>query len=185
MRGFFATVLCGLSFAVLAGATTPAQVERLGTANCIEERRSPPPPKAPKALSCPRDPEKSPPPLARGELRFPAAPGTPRVDVEIARTRREVERGLMYRTSLGAERGMLFSWSDERPRAFWMKNTCVPLDMLFIARDGTIVGVLEEVPVLNEEPRSVHCAAAYVLEVNAGWSRAHRVTPGMKAVIDL
>lgn len=61
----------------------------------------------------------------------------------------------------------------------------IPLDMSFLAKDGIVVGALEQVPVLNEEPRSVGCAAAYVLEVNAGWSREHGVTPGMKASIQL
>jgi uncharacterized protein len=52
--------------------------------------------------------------------------------------------------------------------------------MLFLAKDGTIVGLLEQVPTLNDRPREVRCPAAYVLEVNAGWSRRHGVKPGMK-----
>jgi uncharacterized membrane protein (UPF0127 family) len=107
------------------------------------------------------------------------------VSVEIARSANDVTRGLMYRTSLPKDRGMLFSFEDERIREFWMKNTCVPLDMLFLANDGSVVGILEQVPVLNEVPRSVRCAAAFVLEVNAGWSREHGVTPGMKATLQL
>jgi uncharacterized membrane protein (UPF0127 family) len=186
VRGFFASVSVVAVSAMTASAPTFANVERRDTtARCIEERRSPPPPPAPKASACPRDPEKSPPSPARGNVRFPAAKGSPTLDVEIARTANEHERGLMYRKSLRAEQGMIFSFEGERIRTFWMKNTCIPLDMLFLARDGTVVGVLEQVPVLNEEPRSVHCAASYVLEVNAGWSRAHGVTPGMKAALDL
>jgi uncharacterized membrane protein (UPF0127 family) len=167
----------GLLSLALLGAT-PA--ERLDTRRCIEEQRSPPPPKASKAASCPRDPEPHA-PLGRGKVSFPSAQGAPAVAVEIARAPGELTRGLMYRTSLGKNDGMLFSFGDERIREFWMKNTCIPLDMLFLAKDGTVVGVLEQVPVLNEVPRSVGCAAAYVLEVNAGWSREHGVIPGMKA----
>lgn len=118
-------------------------------------------------------------------MSFPGAAGSPTVVVEVARTRDEVERGLMYRTGLAAEQGMIFVWDEERIRRFWMKNTCVPLDMLFIAMDGTVAGVLEEVPVLNEESRSIPCAVSFVLEVNAGWARDHGVTPGMKAAIHL
>jgi len=81
--------------------------------------------------------------------------------------------------------GMIFVWQDERPRTFWMRNTCLPLDMLFLAKDGTIVGILEQVPTLNDRARSVGCPSAYVLEVNAGWTRKHGVTPGMKAQIRL
>jgi len=85
----------------------------------------------------------------------------------------------MYRTKLPDAQGMLFSWGGvEQPRTFWMHNTCIPLDMMFIARDGTITGILEQVPTLNDEPRGVPCPAAYVLEVNAGWSRAHGIQSG-------
>jgi uncharacterized membrane protein (UPF0127 family) len=175
----------------LAAALIPAAflgmppVERLDTGRCVETLRSPPPPKAKKATSCPRDPEPARAPLARGRVAFPEAKRAPSVAVEVARAPRETARGLMYRTALGKNDGMLFAFSGERPRDFWMKNTCIPLDMLFLAKDGSVVGVLEQVPVLNEVPRSVGCAASYVLEVNAGWSREHGVTPGMKASLQL
>jgi uncharacterized protein len=91
----------------------------------------------------------------------------------------------MYRTKMPAEEGMLFVFTDERPRSFWMQNTCIPLDMLFLAADGTIVGILEQVPVLNELSRGVPCPATYVLEMNAGWARRQGVKPGMKTEIQL
>lgn len=84
----------------------------------------------------------------------------------------------MYRTSMPDDQGMIFRWREEAPRTFWMHNTCIPLDMLFIAKDGTILGVLEQVPVLNDEPRGNPCPAAYVLEVNAGYTRSHGAAPG-------
>jgi uncharacterized membrane protein (UPF0127 family) len=86
----------------------------------------------------------------------------------------------MYRRSLPEEQGMLFEWRDESPRSFWMHNTCIPLDMMFIALDGTILGVAEEVPVLNDEPRGIPCPSAMVLEVNAGFTRSHGVKPGQR-----
>jgi uncharacterized protein len=79
---------------------------------------------------------------------------------------------------------MLFSWTAESARTFWMHNTCIPLDMLFIAADGFITGILEQVPTLNDDPRGVPCPAAHVLELNAGWTRAHGVRAGMRAVIE-
>ncbi len=79
---------------------------------------------------------------------------------------------------------MLFSFDRRRVLTFWMKNTCLPLDMLFIDSKGFIVGILEQVPVLNEHPRSVPCPAAYVLEMNAGWSRDHGVKPGQRVKIE-
>lgn len=90
----------------------------------------------------------------------------------------------MYRTVLPEDHGMLFSWPNEQVRAFWMMNTCIPLDMMFIAADRTILGILEEVPVLNRASRSIPCPAAYVLEVNAGYSRRHGIKPGMHVEID-
>lgn len=79
---------------------------------------------------------------------------------------------------------MLFTWSDERPRSFWMKNTCIPLDMMFIDRENVIVGILEQVPTLNTEPRRIPCPAARVLEVNAGFARRHGVRPGQHIEVD-
>lgn len=90
----------------------------------------------------------------------------------------------MYRTELAQDEGMLFSWHGERIRSFWMKNTCLPLDMLFIAEDGYIVGILENVPTLNLRPRGVRCPAAHVLEVNAGWTRHNGVFAGQKLTIE-
>ena len=90
----------------------------------------------------------------------------------------------MYRTHLPEEQGMLFSWPDERVRSFWMRNTCIPLDMLFINKDGFIVGILEQVPVMNEMSRSVKCPAAYVLELNGGYCRSHGIKPGGKVTFE-
>jgi uncharacterized membrane protein (UPF0127 family) len=117
------------------------------------------------------------------ELSFPDAPGAPAVSVEHAATDPHRTRGLMYRTQMAEDQGMLFSWSEARPRSFWMQNTCLPLDMFFIGPDHRIVGVLEQVPVLNRAARRVPCPAQFVLELNAGWARRHGVEPGQRVVI--
>jgi uncharacterized membrane protein (UPF0127 family) len=114
---------------------------------------------------------------------FPDAPEKPRIKVELARDALARTRGLMYRTRMPEEQGMLFSWPEDSVQSFWMRNTCIPLDMLFIARDGVIVGILEQVPTLNERARSVPCPVAHVLEVNAGWSRRHGVRAGQRVTI--
>jgi uncharacterized membrane protein (UPF0127 family) len=90
----------------------------------------------------------------------------------------------MYRTSLPEDQGMLFSWTDESERAFWMRNTCIPLDMLFISKDLTILGIVEQVPPMNEAARGIPCPAAHVLELNAGWARRHGLEPGQKIVVE-
>lgn len=150
---------------------------------CVVPLPETPAPKAANASQCPKDPVGNF-ALPHGKVTFVETPGKPEVDVELARKPEHRERGLMYRTSMGGDAGMLFSWEDESERTFWMKNTCLALDMLFLSRDGVIVGVVEQVPTLNEAPRGVPCKAAHVLEVNAGWTRAHGVRPGQRVQID-
>jgi len=135
------------------------------------------------AASCPADPT-GPPELDWGAITFADAPGSPRIRIEFAESDPTRARGLMYRTALEQDQGMLFVFPDQEPRSFWMKNTCIPLDMLFVDRDGTIVGILENVPTLNLRSRGVACPAAYVLEVNAGWTREHGVFAGQHLQID-
>lgn len=154
-----------------------------GSDRCVVPRAEPPPPVASPAARCPVDPT-GPLELPMGAVQFSDAPSAPRVAVELALDDAARTRGLMYRTRLDADAGMLFSWDREQPRSFWMLNTCIPLDMLFIAADGTIVGILEQVPTLNTAPRGVPCAAQHVLEVNAGWTRQHGVVPGQKVAIE-
>lgn len=163
----------------------PATTTTADAGRCVAPLAEPPPPPAKPATDCPADPVTDPPELGAGTIAFPEAPGAPTVKVEVARSSAAVQRGLMYRTSMPAEEGMLFVFPDERPRTFWMKNTCIPLDMLFLAKDGTVVGILEQVPVLNQASRGVPCPAGYVLEMNAGWARRHGVKPGMKTDITL
>ncbi|HYJ10893.1 MAG TPA: DUF192 domain-containing protein [Polyangiaceae bacterium] len=140
-------------------------------------------PVASAAAQCPKDPTGNL-TLPMGRVTFSEAPGAPAVAVELARNEASRERGLMYRTSMPENAGMLFSWQDERVRSFWMHNTCIPLDLLYITKDGTISGILEQVPTLNDAPRRIACPVAHVLELNAGWARAHGVAPGMKVKIE-
>jgi len=129
---------------------------------------------------CPADPQgrfK----LARAQVTIPDAKAS--VDAELARSVAEGERGLMYRKQMGEDEGMLFYIDEKKIQTFWMHNTCIPLDMLFIDDDGTIVGVVESAPVLDDGAREVDCPSRYVLEVNAGWTRRHGVKPGQRVVL--
>jgi uncharacterized membrane protein (UPF0127 family) len=168
-----------------AASSAESAVEPPDAGRCVEPLAEPPPPVAEPASICPHDPEEHPPVLRRGKIKVPEVKGAPVISVEIADTPATEQRGLMYRTKLAAEQGMIFVWPRESMRTFWMHNTCLPLDMLFVAKDGTVVGLLEQVPVLNDRPRQVRCPAAYVLEMNAGWSRRHGVKPGMKLELNL
>lgn len=86
----------------------------------------------------------------------------------------------MYRTHLAQDRGMLFDLRAREDHKFWMHNTCIPLDLLFIDFDGLIVGIVENAPTLNDASRSVGCPSRWVLEVNAGWARRHGVRAGQR-----
>jgi uncharacterized membrane protein (UPF0127 family) len=88
--------------------------------------------------------------------------------VEVARTEPEREKGLMYREHLAPDAGMIFLF--ERPSAltFWMKNTLIPLDMIFIGADRSIVGIVAEAEPLTLTPRGVDEPSQYVLEIGGG-----------------
>jgi uncharacterized membrane protein (UPF0127 family) len=119
-----------------------------------------------------------------GHVSFPESRDAPRLEVELMLNEKHQERGLMYRRALADDRGMLFAWNRPTVHTFWMHNTCIPLDMLFIDEEGYVAGIVENAPTLNDEGRSVPCPVTYVLEVNAGWSRQHGVAPGQKVQIE-
>lgn len=103
--------------------------------------------------------------------------------VEVVATPEDRARGLMFRKSMSEDRGMLFLFPQEQPLAFWMKNTFISLDMVFVSRDWRVVGVLKNVPPLNEERRSVDALSQYVLEFGAGVTEKHHIAPGAKVVV--
>jgi uncharacterized protein len=90
--------------------------------------------------------------------------------VELALTPAEQNRGLMFRQSLGAAEGMLFVFDQQSVHTFWMKNTLIPLDMLFIDKDRLIVGIVENAEPQTETGRSVGKPSQYVLEIGGGLS---------------
>lgn len=100
------------------------------------------------------------------------------VTVELAATEEERAQGLMFRHQLGVDDGMLFLFPDEQVLSFWMKNTVIPLDMLFIRADGTIAGIVENAEPQSLKPRSVGKPSRYVLEVNGGWAKRNGVKAG-------
>lgn len=89
--------------------------------------------------------------------------------LEIADTEPLRQKGLMFRESLPADGGMLFIFEELAPRTFWMKNTKLSLDMIFVGSDRSVQGILASVPPMNEEPRSVPgVTSQYVIELAAG-----------------
>ena len=104
--------------------------------------------------------------------------------VELAVTERDRSRGLMYRTHLADGHGMLFvDTGPAKVQTFWMHNTCIPLDMLFIDNDGRIAGILEQVPPMNDKRRAISCPTNHVLEVPAGWTRKNGIKAGQRVAL--
>ncbi|MCI4590091.1 DUF192 domain-containing protein [Sphingobium sp. BYY-5] len=96
------------------------------------------------------------------------AKGARRFDVEVARTPLEQEKGLMFRKELAADGGMLFPMDPPRTASFWMKDTLIPLDMLFIHTDGTIAFLQANAQPYSRIPVSAGVPVAAVLELRGG-----------------
>jgi len=102
------------------------------------------------------------------------------VTAELVWTSAKIERGLMFREHLAPDAGMLFFMGREHDWAFYMRNTLIPLDMIFIAKDMTIAGIVQNAEPRTETLRRVGKPSLYVLEVNAGWTKQHQVFPGAR-----
>jgi len=101
-----------------------------------------------------------------------------RVQVELARTSQERAQGLMFREHLDADAGMLFLYEGESVHRFWMRNTLIPLDMIFISADLRVAGVVEDAEPQTDTLRQVDKPSQFVLEVNGGFAAAHGITAG-------
>jgi uncharacterized protein len=101
-------------------------------------------------------------------------------EVEMAVTEAEQAQGLMYRRELPDGKGMLFDLGEERPATFWMKNTYVSLDMIFIRADGTIASIAENTKPLSEARVYSNGPVRGVLEVVAGTAKRYGIVPGDK-----
>jgi len=104
--------------------------------------------------------------------------GMARFNVEIADTPQSRAVGLMNRENMARSAGMLFVFERAQPVAFWMRNTLIPLDMLFIAADGTVKRIHENAVPLDETSIPGGNGIQYVLEINGGLSRAMGISVG-------
>ena len=100
------------------------------------------------------------------------------VKVEVARTDAERRRGLMFRQQMAQDAGMLFLFDHPGQLSFWMRNTYIPLDMIFIEPSLRVLGIVENTEPMTDTSRSVPGDSQYVLEVNAGFSRRHGLAAG-------
>ena len=101
-------------------------------------------------------------------------------DVELAQTSAEKAKGLMYRSSMPENHGMLFIFDAVAPRSFWMKNTLIPLDMIFIDSEMKVVEIKSNVLPCEADPCPTYTSlpAMYVLEINAGLSEKSGIKIG-------
>jgi uncharacterized membrane protein (UPF0127 family) len=114
--------------------------------------------------------------LGRGTVVLLTKGRTVRVDVDVARTPEQITRGLMFRKKLGAHEGMLFIFEHEKVQSFWMKNTYIPLDMVFINHEMRVVGIVENAEPMTTTSRRVDAPSTYVLEVRGGFSKAQGIS---------
>lgn len=101
------------------------------------------------------------------------------IQVQLAATPEQRSTGLMFRTDMPANEGMLFVFDQASPQCFWMKNTLIPLTAAFLADDGTLVNLVDMKP----QSLDSHCSAApvrYVLEMNQGWFAKRGIKAGYK-----
>ncbi|MFM8375741.1 MAG: DUF192 domain-containing protein [Phenylobacterium sp.] len=119
-------------------------------------------------------------------LTVQTAKGEHRFLVEVADTDRERELGLMCRRSLAADRGMLFDFGRERPdTAFWMRNTLIPLDIIYIRRDGVVRSIVRNARPLDETPRPAGGPILGVLELAGGRAAQIGLQPGDRIVFPI
>jgi len=103
-----------------------------------------------------------------------------RVRVEVAASAQERQQGLMHRKHLDPDAGMLFIYSFEDNHGFWMKDTYIPLDIIFIGNNRRIMGIAENTRPLSLESIKVDTPSKFILEVNAGFAKKHGIREGSR-----
>jgi uncharacterized membrane protein (UPF0127 family) len=109
-----------------------------------------------------------------------------KLTLEVANTPESREYGLMFRTSLAPHHGMIFVFSFDSRQGFWMKNTLIPLDMVFVRANGTIDSIADNVPaskIGDENVAQREGEGKYVIELPAGEARRDGLRPGLRIAI--
>lgn len=114
----------------------------------------------------------------RGQVTFHLEERDLTVQVEVARTGAARRQGLMNRTQLKAHHGMVFLFEKQEPQSFWMKNTLIFLDMIFINQLGNVIGIVHSAEPMTTTPRNVPGVSQYVVEMVGGYSLQHGIKKG-------
>ena len=118
--------------------------------------------------------------LEKQPLTFVTAAGKHQITVEVAATDQERSTGLMFRKSLGDKEGMIFVYPDDELITMWMKNTYIPLDMIFVRADGTIQRIAQDTEPFSEQTISSGDKVRAVIEVKAGSAKRLGLKSGDK-----
>ena len=127
-------------------------------------------------IGCTKEPE----PKPTTPLLIKTSNGDARFAVEIATTPDDLQQGLMHRSTLAFNSGMIFNIYPVRPTAMWMKNTKIPLDMIFVAPDGTVSMIKENAQPMSEDLIISRDPVRAVIELNAGQVRRNQIKIGDK-----
>ena len=120
-----------------------------------------------------------------GELTIESASGPHKFHVELATTPAQLEQGLMFRQTLAPDAGMLFDFKTPSPVSMWMKNTFIPLDMLFIDPRGRIINIAERTVPGSLDPLGAAGPARAVLELNGGTAARLGIRPGDRVLFPI
>lgn len=165
-----AILACGCSTGTSAGASKPHETAEAKAQSALTTEQQPASPA--KKLGTPQ------PKLPVGTVVLETPPRAPiTLKVEVASTDAQRQMGLMFRESMGDDEGMLFLFSTERHNSFWMHNTLIPLDMLFIDSEWKVVGVVHDATPQTDDARNVPKMSQYVLEVNGGFAARNGLGP--------
>ena len=117
-------------------------------------------------------------PTVTATFRDPSGKALGVFQVEIAATNEERAKGLMFRKEMAESAGMIFLFPEPRELRFWMKNTYIPLDMVFVGADDKVLGVVENAAPLTEDPRFVSGESKYVVELGGGVAKKFGIGKG-------
>ena len=120
--------------------------------------------------------------FATSELTIISATGPHRFKVELAETPAQMTQGLMFRTSLAPDAGMLFDYRQPTPATMWMRNTLIPLDMLFVDAQGRIVNIHERAVPQSDDVIAAAEPVRAVIELNGGTAARLGIEPGDQVV---
>ena len=121
----------------------------------------------------------------KAELTIVSAGGPHKFTVELATTPAQMEQGLMFRQRLAADAGMLFDYRAPAMASMWMKNTLIPLDMLFVDERGRIINIHERAVPGSLDPIAAAAPARAVIELNGGTAARLGIRPGDRVLFPI